>query len=96
RKLVPGALLAAGFALPFAPAAFAPAHAQSYPVEVPNCFQTARFDAPPKRPMVHDVNMTQTMLDLGLADRLVAVSGIAGAERHLIAPPGAVAALPQL
>ncbi|ALG75378.1 iron complex transporter substrate-binding protein [Azospirillum thiophilum] len=76
------------------------AHAQSYPVEVANCFETARFTGPPKRPMVHDTNMTQTMLDLGLADRLVAVSGIAGAEHRLIAPPGAppgiVAALPRL
>ncbi|CBS89734.1 ABC transporter substrate-binding protein [Azospirillum lipoferum] len=91
RPIVRGALLAAGLALTPAPAL-----AQSYPVEVANCFETARFTGPPKRPMVHDVNMTQTMLDLGLADRLVAVSGIAGAERHLIAPPGIVAALPQL
>ncbi|CAO3358840.1 ABC transporter substrate-binding protein [Azospirillum melinis] len=69
---------------------------QSYPVEVPNCFETARFAAAPKRPMVHDTNMTQTMLDLGLADRLVAVSGIEGVEHRLIAPPGVVAALPRL
>ncbi|WP_372396493.1 ABC transporter substrate-binding protein [Azospirillum sp. HJ39] len=72
------------------------AHAQSYPVEVANCFETTRFTGPPKRPMVHDTNMTQTMLDLGLADRLVAVSGIAGAEHRLVAPPGIVAALPRL
>lgn len=70
--------------------------AQTYPVEVANCFETARFAAAPKRPMVHDTNMTQTMLDLGLADRLVAVSGIEGAEHRLIAPPGVVAALPRL
>ncbi|ALJ39336.1 MULTISPECIES: ABC transporter substrate-binding protein [Azospirillum] len=72
------------------------AHAQDHPVEVANCFETARFAAPPKRPMVHDTNMTQTMLDLGLADRLVAVSGIEGAEHRLIAPPGVVEALPRL
>lgn len=72
------------------------AAAQGFPVEVANCFETARFDRPPKRPAVHDTNMTQTMLDLGLADRLVAVSGIAGVERHLIAPPGVIARLPQL
>lgn len=70
--------------------------AQTYPVEAANCFETARFAAAPKRPMVHDINMTQTMLDLGLADRLVAVSGIAGVEHRLIAPPGVVEALPQL
>ncbi|WP_395452779.1 ABC transporter substrate-binding protein [Azospirillum melinis] len=70
--------------------------AQSYPVEVANCFETARFAAAPKRPMVHDTNMTQTMLDLGLADRLAAVSGIEGVEHRLVAPPGVVAALPRL
>lgn len=70
--------------------------AQSYPVKVANCFETARFAAAPKRPMVHDTNMTQTMLDLGLADRLVAVSGIEGVEHRLVAPPGVVAALPRL
>ncbi|MGA1860637.1 ABC transporter substrate-binding protein [Azospirillum sp. 11R-A] len=70
--------------------------AQSYPVEVANCFETARFAAAPKRLMVHDTNMTQTMLDLGLAGRLVAVSGIEGVEHRLIAPPGVVAALPRL
>ncbi|BAI71121.1 iron complex transport system substrate-binding protein [Azospirillum sp. B510] len=92
--------LLAAFGLALAPAIPAGALAQTppagYPVEIANCFDTTRFDAPPKRPMVNDVNMTQTMIDLGLADRLVAVSGIAGAERHLIAPPGVVAALPQL
>nr|WP_246736081.1 ABC transporter substrate-binding protein [Enterovirga sp. DB1703] len=39
--------------------------------------------------------MVQTILDLGLADRFVGVSGIAGVERHLVAPPGVVAGLRQ-
>ncbi|MCZ0732632.1 ABC transporter substrate-binding protein [Phreatobacter sp. AB_2022a] len=73
--------------------AAAPAHA--FPVEVANCFDTVRFDAAPRRAVVNDTNMVQTMLDLGLADRIVGVSGIAGVERHLIAPPGVVARLNQ-
>ncbi|QCI68280.1 ABC transporter substrate-binding protein [Phreatobacter stygius] len=74
---------------------FAPGAARAFPVEVDNCFETARFDAAPRRAVVNDTNMVQTMLDLGLADRIVAVSGIAGVERHLIAAPGVVAALHQ-
>ena len=71
------------------------AAAQPYPVDVQNCFETERFDEPPKRALVNDTNMVQTVLDLGLADRIVAVSGIRGVERHLIAPPGVVAGLRQ-
>ncbi len=89
-------ILLRGFFLSLAVTTGVQADAQAHPVEVANCFETARFAAPPQRPMVHDTNMTQTMLDLGLADRLVAVSGIEGAEHRLIAPPGVVAALPRL
>lgn len=77
----------------FALGVAAPAHA--FPVEVESCFDKVRFDAPPRRALVNDTNMVQTMLDLGLADRIVGVSGIAGVERHLIAPPGVVAGLHQ-
>ena len=73
----------------------APASAQTYPVDVKSCDATVRFDAPPKRALVNDTNMVQTILDLGLAERVVGVSGIRGVERHLIAPPGAVAKLHQ-
>lgn len=73
--------------------AAAPAHA--FPIAVESCFDTVRFDAAPRRAVVNDTNMVQTMLDLGLADRIVGVSGIAGVERHLIAPPGVVARLNQ-
>ncbi len=69
--------------------------AQDYPVAVQNCFETERFDGPPRRALVNDANMVQTMLDLGLAGRMAAVSGIAGVERHLVAPPGVVAGLRQ-
>lgn len=71
------------------------AAAQDFPVEVPNCFETELFEAPPQRALVNDTNMVQTVLDLGLADRIAAVSGIRGVEHHLIAPPGVVAGLRQ-
>ncbi|CEJ11550.1 Vitamin B12-binding protein [bacterium YEK0313] len=77
----------------FALGASAPAHA--FPIVVESCSDTVRFDAAPRRAVVNDTNMVQTMLDLGLADRIVGVSGIAGVERHLIAPPGVVARLNQ-
>lgn len=64
-------------------------------VQVPNCFETARFEAPPKRALVNDANMLQTLIDLGLGDRVVAVSALAGRERTLVAPLGLVAGLRQ-
>jgi len=71
------------------------ARAQTYPVEVKSCADTVRFEAPPQRAIVNDLNMVQTILDLGLADRIAGVSGIAGAERHLVGPPDVIARLPQ-
>lgn len=71
--------LAAGLA-----ALLGAAHAHAYPVEVQNCFDTVTFDDAPKRALVNDTNMVQTVLDLGLADRIVGVSGIAGVEDKLV------------
>lgn len=67
----------------------------AYPVQVRNCFETARFDAAPKRVVVNDANMVQTFVDLGLLDRITAVSAIAGREQLIEAPPGALAKLKQ-
>ncbi|TDR93496.1 ABC transporter substrate-binding protein [Enterovirga rhinocerotis] len=69
--------------------------AQTYPVEVESCFDRVRFDGPPKRALVNDTNMVQTILDLGLADRIVGVSGIRGVERHLVGDPKVIAGLNQ-
>lgn len=69
--------------------------AQTYPVVVQNCFEAERFDGPPRRALVNDTNMVQTILDLGLADRFVGVSGIAGVEHHLVGAPGVIAGLHQ-
>ena len=71
------------------------ARAQAYPITVANCFEMERFDHAPRRALVNDANMVQTILDLGLADRVVGVSGIAGVERHLIGPPAVIAGLRQ-
>ncbi len=73
------------------------AHAEtaSYPVEVQSCLDRVRFDAAPKRPVVNDFNMTQTVLDLGLAPRFVGFAGIQGGEQELVAAPGVVAGLKQ-
>lgn len=87
--------LAAFAALASAQAFGSPGRAQTYPVTVQNCFEEARFGAAPRRALVNDTNMVQTILDLGLADRIVGVSGIAGVERHLVAPPGIVSGLRQ-
>ena len=71
------------------------ARAQTYPVTVRNCFESERFERPPSRALVNDTNMVQTILDLGLADRIVGVSEIAGVERHLVGPPSVIAGLHQ-
>ncbi len=74
-----------------------PARAQTpaYPQEVQSCFDRVRFDAAPQRPVVNDFNMTQTVLDMGLAPRFVGFAGIQGGEKELVAAPGVVAGLKQ-
>lgn len=49
-----------------------------FPVTVDNCGEPLRIDAPPRRMVVHDLNMTEMALALGLRDRLVGVTGITG------------------
>ena len=87
-----GAIWLGAFALAFA---FRPAIAQTYPVEIRSCADPVTFDGPPRRALVNDSNMVQTILDLGLADRVVGVSGIKGVERHLVGRPEDIARLPQ-
>ena len=45
---------------------------------VESCNRTVSFDAPPKRAISNDVNLTEMMLVLGLADHLVGYTGISG------------------
>lgn len=46
--------------------------------QVQSCNRTVTFDAPPKRAISNDVNLTEMMLVLGLADRMVGYTGISG------------------
>lgn len=45
---------------------------------VQSCNRTVTFDAPPERAISNDVNLTEMMLVLGLADNMVGYTGISG------------------
>ncbi|OCX64571.1 iron ABC transporter substrate-binding protein [Thioclava sp. SK-1] len=45
---------------------------------VQSCGRTVTFNAPPKAAISHDVNLTEMMLVLGLADHMVGYTGISG------------------
>ncbi|MGZ2257140.1 ABC transporter substrate-binding protein [Roseobacter sp. A03A-229] len=45
---------------------------------VQSCNRSVTFDAPPERAISNDVNLTEMMLVLGLADRMVGYTGISG------------------
>lgn len=45
---------------------------------VQSCDRSVQFDAPPQRAISNDVNLTEMMLALGLADRMVGYTGISG------------------
>ncbi|MBC6404168.1 MAG: ABC transporter substrate-binding protein [Rhodospirillales bacterium] len=45
---------------------------------VQSCNRTVTFDAPPERAVSNDVNLTEMLLVLGLADRMVGYTGISG------------------
>ncbi|AGI66667.1 ABC transporter periplasmic substrate-binding protein [Octadecabacter antarcticus 307] len=45
---------------------------------VQSCNRTVAFDAPPQAAISNDVNLTEMMLVLGLADRMVGYTGISG------------------
>jgi len=45
---------------------------------VQSCNRTVTFDAPPERAISNDVNLTEMMLVLGLADRMVGYTGVSG------------------
>ena len=45
---------------------------------VKSCNRTVTFDSPPKRAISNDVNLTEMMLVLGLADHMVGYTGISG------------------
>lgn len=45
---------------------------------VQSCNRSVTFDSPPERAISNDVNLTEMMLVLGLADRMVGYTGISG------------------
>ena len=49
-----------------------------YEVTVDNCGKKVTFDKVPERVIVHDINMTEMALALGLNDKMVGVTGITG------------------
>jgi len=70
---------------------FAAAPAMAFPVTVQSCSDEVTFESAPQRPVVNDANMTQTIIDLGLADRFVGFGGIGGLEETFVASPELIA-----
>lgn len=54
------------------------ASAADFPVTVESCGQPLTFDAAPARAVSNDVNLTEMMLALGLADRMAGYTGVSG------------------
>ena len=63
---------------------------------VQSCNRTVTFDAPPQRAISNDVNLTEMMLVLGLADRMVGYTGISGWKTLDEEMRAGVEALPEL
>lgn len=63
---------------------------------VQSCGRTVTFDAPPQAAISNDVNLTEMMLVLGLADRMVGYTGISGWKTLDEDMTAGVEALPEL
>ena len=63
---------------------------------VQSCDREVTFDAPPQAAISNDVNLTEMMLVLGLADRMVGYTGISGWNKLDEGMTAGVAALPEL
>ncbi|MCV6593762.1 MAG: ABC transporter substrate-binding protein [Silicimonas sp.] len=63
---------------------------------VQSCNRSVTFDAPPERAISNDVNLTEMMLVLGLADRMVGYTGISGWKTLDEEMTAGVEALPEL
>jgi len=59
-------------------ASCASALASGFPVMVKSCNREVQFDAAPARAVSNDVNLTEMMLALGLADRMAGFTGASG------------------
>ncbi|WP_299748473.1 ABC transporter substrate-binding protein [uncultured Tateyamaria sp.] len=63
---------------------------------VQSCDRTVTFDAPPQAAISNDVNLTEMMLVLGLADRMVGYTGISGWKTLDEEMTAGIEALPEL
>ncbi|WP_420860345.1 ABC transporter substrate-binding protein [Algirhabdus cladophorae] len=63
---------------------------------VQSCDRQVTFDAPPKAAISNDVNLTEMMLVLGLADHMVGYTGISGWKTLDVEMREGVAQLPEL
>lgn len=63
---------------------------------VQSCDRTITFDSPPTAAVSNDINLTEMMLVLGLADSMVGYSGISGWNKLDPVMTAGVAALPEL
>ena len=70
--------------------------ALAHPVTVKSCDREVTFDAAPARAISNDVNLTEMMLVLGLADRMVGYTGISGWKTLDEEMRAGVAELPEL
>lgn len=70
--------------------------AAGYPVSVQSCNRTVTFEASPQRAISNDVNLTEMMLALGLADRMAGYTGVSGWKTLSESLREGVAELPEL
>lgn len=70
--------------------------AQAFPVTVDNCGTPLRIDAPPQRAVIHDLNMTEMALALGLQAQIAGVTGITGWYKTDASFKAALGAIPEL
>ena len=73
-----------------------PAKAQAFPVTVQSCDREITVEAPPRRAVSNDVNLTEMMLALGLQDRMAGHTGISDARTVHGPLQAALAEIPEL
>lgn len=91
RRLVTSAFIPVSASLLLLSAGMASAE-----VSVQSCDRTVTFDAPPERAISNDVNLTEMMLVLGLADHMIGYTGISGWKTLDEEMRAGVEALPEL
>ena len=76
--------------------ALASVQAQTFPLTVDSCGETLTFAAPPQAALIHDINMTDMALLLGLQKNMVGVSGITGWYKASPAFKQALGSIPEI